>query len=370
MGSIYNGAEVTIVAVAGRDPSYGLPGVRSARRLATSFSFGLLNMTNVDWDTRRAIETSKWASRGWTLQEELLSRRCLYFTEREVVFSCKTGLIYEKTWLPTSSRGTRWPEGYFNATPQTVLQAYSRRRLRCEEDTLHAISGVLDWITGDQLRLSHLWGVVFELPSCQKIDKGFDIGLRWHSLKRGRRKPGFPSWSSLGWHAEVYYSQRLGLDCLLEVWIDDSYRIFNSLTPVQLKVLREQPTHTSQCLQITAPTFRVPVEYWEEVPACLIELEDVEFWFQPMWDAAPSSQDILCTILQESRSVLLLQPKDDVDGVFERVGLFEVFSVCWFHLRAKPDWSLSVEQMRDLWQDLMRYRDGRIPMEMTTFILA
>lgn len=35
-----------------------------------------------------ALEVPTWDTRGWILQERLLSRRCLYFTDRYVYFQC------------------------------------------------------------------------------------------------------------------------------------------------------------------------------------------------------------------------------------------------------------------------------------------
>jgi hypothetical protein len=35
------------------------------------------------------IQSSAWITRGWTYQEAVLSRRCLFFTDEQVYFVCK-----------------------------------------------------------------------------------------------------------------------------------------------------------------------------------------------------------------------------------------------------------------------------------------
>jgi hypothetical protein len=66
MNLIYYGAAVTIIAAAGNDVNWGLPGVGARPRVAqpsiiidgTTWVSGL-------WDTDRLIERSVWATRGW-----------------------------------------------------------------------------------------------------------------------------------------------------------------------------------------------------------------------------------------------------------------------------------------------------------------
>jgi hypothetical protein len=89
MDMIYQNTVVTIVAAAGKDPSYGLPGVSRrerrpqprARTRSTVFIDSLPN-------TNSLISNSHWASRGWTYQEAMLSRRRLAFTDEQVYFQC------------------------------------------------------------------------------------------------------------------------------------------------------------------------------------------------------------------------------------------------------------------------------------------
>lgn len=68
MGTIYAHAEVTLCAVMGSNPSYGLPGVGAGRRTPfTNATVGTIHLRH-EWDGTEEISRSMWASRGWTLQ--------------------------------------------------------------------------------------------------------------------------------------------------------------------------------------------------------------------------------------------------------------------------------------------------------------
>lgn len=92
MDRIYRGADLTIIAAAGYDEHFGLPGVgttsRKKQRVVELDSCTILS-TGPDpiFETQR----SRWWSRGWTFQESLLSRRRLIFTEHQSWFECAQG---------------------------------------------------------------------------------------------------------------------------------------------------------------------------------------------------------------------------------------------------------------------------------------
>ncbi|KAK7972669.1 HET-domain-containing protein [Apiospora saccharicola] len=92
MGQVYYQAFLTIIAVAGTDPSYGLPGVSRAR------VFDIDNVVTPEYtlmpvpdDPGPYIEKSIWSTRGWTYQERHLSRRCLFFTGAQICYECLNG---------------------------------------------------------------------------------------------------------------------------------------------------------------------------------------------------------------------------------------------------------------------------------------
>lgn len=49
---------------------------------------GTVDMSRTPSPLHFALEASRWDTRGWTFQERMLSRRCLYFSERYVYFQC------------------------------------------------------------------------------------------------------------------------------------------------------------------------------------------------------------------------------------------------------------------------------------------
>ncbi|KAI0118829.1 heterokaryon incompatibility protein-domain-containing protein [Nemania sp. FL0031] len=102
MDHIYENATLTIVALAGSDDTYGLPGLgtepvvpRNEPLQANLAGHTLLSLSP---DILTSVEKSEWASRAWTFQEALLSKRCLLFTPDQVYFICRT--TYWSEFLP------------------------------------------------------------------------------------------------------------------------------------------------------------------------------------------------------------------------------------------------------------------------------
>lgn len=88
MDQIYQGADITIVASAGPDPHYGLPGVQGTpRRRQLNLKAGKYIFASTE-NIREQVRNSTWNSRGWTYQEMLLSRRRLVFTDSQMYFQC------------------------------------------------------------------------------------------------------------------------------------------------------------------------------------------------------------------------------------------------------------------------------------------
>jgi hypothetical protein len=90
MWSIYRGAYVTLIALSGRSADAGLPGLTPNRRVQSQMScvigekrlFGLMpTLTQQIW-------MSPWGKRAWTLQEAILSPRCLYLSDHLNAVQC------------------------------------------------------------------------------------------------------------------------------------------------------------------------------------------------------------------------------------------------------------------------------------------
>ena len=100
MDDIYAQASLTIINAAGADARDFLPGVReqSARETQEPFDFKgstlVRRLDPIDSESRgNWLGDSVWLTRGWTLQEGLLSQRALIFTAEQVYWQCQ-----DATW--------------------------------------------------------------------------------------------------------------------------------------------------------------------------------------------------------------------------------------------------------------------------------
>ncbi|KAF2188237.1 hypothetical protein K469DRAFT_768713 [Zopfia rhizophila CBS 207.26] len=90
MDIIYHEAAATLIATASENSSQGLPGVSDTlREYQVCADVGYMHLLWTFGDPIELIRKSKWMTRGWTYQEGLLSRRCIYFTHQQVYFECQ-----------------------------------------------------------------------------------------------------------------------------------------------------------------------------------------------------------------------------------------------------------------------------------------
>lgn len=176
MGSIFGGAEVTIQAAAGTDCHYGLFAERSWKSQSTAklkckvvqgMDQQCFIRGPIERDTGEAIN-----SRGWTLQESILSPRLLTFGATEMSAECRTSYWNE------SGRPSHNVQGLENVFPRPVRRKasfdlnteggvseqtnstaslskawrrltihYCRRHLTYGRDKLPAISGLAWWFS-------------------------------------------------------------------------------------------------------------------------------------------------------------------------------------------------------------------------------
>ncbi|KAK3493680.1 heterokaryon incompatibility protein-domain-containing protein, partial [Neurospora crassa] len=162
MGKIYSLSALTIIAAAGNDAEYGLPGVSSPPTLQplwTTIRSGKREMPVIYFEPpNKDILRSTWNSRGWTYQEALLSRRRLVFTDRHVYFQCESmqsigGLpSRHPDELPLPADGSAvfpfrryygtslWGEDFI----WDLINEYAKRTLSFEQDSIHAVQGILE----------------------------------------------------------------------------------------------------------------------------------------------------------------------------------------------------------------------------------
>jgi len=220
MHHVYMCAKMTIVAAAGPDANAGLPAVCGSR-IVSQYSenvFGLNIITSQRY-LLAYLDLSTWIKRAWTLQEHVLSKRLLVFTESLVFFQCQEGTWREDIVLEscksqvdlseeTSSNNqypTPWMEGENSTyTYEALVQTLLTRKISYEEDILRAFTGIM------QCLVPKIGQCLSGLP-----EKYFGRALCWHADVRFpvNRRRGFPSWSWAGWkfgENEQVYFQGLG----------------------------------------------------------------------------------------------------------------------------------------------------------------
>ena len=256
MSTIYQQAELTIVAACGANAAHGLAGVGVSRTTTQSFQYGQYRFAKLNDPQVNASESSAWNTRGWTLQESWLSRRILCFTESQCYWECRGTCIsedldhHETAWterrpeepqkhLATGPRnrnefrllksGNEKLARYIYET-QRVVGLFTRRQLTLNSDTLTAISGVLsvahnDLFTPEEAQKRLKPGFLLGLPIF--FGQGEDDPIRKITLIAAltwyheggsasqwlwaadrdwpQRRRNFPSWTWAGWKGRTEF---------------------------------------------------------------------------------------------------------------------------------------------------------------------
>ncbi|RYP91357.1 hypothetical protein DL770_002497 [Monosporascus sp. CRB-9-2] len=245
MDRIYAEAALTIVAAGGDDANAGIsglhPGSRNIRQQTARYSaeFTLVSLLP-DW--QGVVDGSTWNSRGWTYQERVLSRRCLFFTNDTVYFHCSRAIWGEdyhaetpllehcapmfdielsRSWQPPKfsrrgnhrlsrggsvdgdrKTGTSPTKDWFDEYSK-VMAEYTSRDLTNATDRVRAVGGVLNLYCS-----LYMCNFICGIP-----DSYLEAGILWQpteALKRAvddqpNGRPLFPSWSWAGWIGGVRY---------------------------------------------------------------------------------------------------------------------------------------------------------------------
>ena len=179
MGTIYARSTITIIAAAGEDAEYGLPGV-GLRARNPQLRTDSVGVCTGDWLSRPLIayhvptEDIKWFlwnTRGWTYQEALLSRRRLVFTDNFIFFQCQN-MVYEESQV-TSRPGLGRTYGdlvfphlqHFedHIAGLSAINEFSKRDLSFDRDALDAVSGILNIYRSQSTRDSGV-AVLYGVP--------------------------------------------------------------------------------------------------------------------------------------------------------------------------------------------------------------
>ncbi|KAF6813369.1 tol protein [Colletotrichum musicola] len=245
MDFVYQNAALTIVAASGEDETCGLPGVSTERssRQAT-IPHERFKLKPALPSPRGGILSSRWATRGWTYQEAVLSSRRLIFTESQLYFECGSMNCYESLhisfddlyrkrrqhlddYIGRSLFGSEFLAPEVAAESNTTrldkflaytdcAEQYSKRVLSFDEDGLNAFGGIIKrFESAPVFPIRQLWGVPFFHPKDDVSPPVGDVdhlgyfmaALSWrHELyKPTRRRKQFPSWSWAGWEGSVFW---------------------------------------------------------------------------------------------------------------------------------------------------------------------
>jgi hypothetical protein len=236
MHRIYSTAYATIVQHSGDDASSGLPGVRKDTRsmLATeAFPRGRAMIAVENFSVPGVLQESVHSTRGWTMQEVLVSNRCLHFFNKQLTFVCaeeyvqdwrsvdlnaasedihRTKLSKDVLWqmnplAESTELDITGPHGfhakwlrYFGIYAR-IMSDYTTRRLSYESDILHAFHGLSSAL--NRLGAGRFF---YGLPSAS-----FDHALLWlpaspMQRRQSTRETTLPSWSWAGWSGRSTYN--------------------------------------------------------------------------------------------------------------------------------------------------------------------
>lgn len=232
MDRIYGGALVTIVAASGthlNEPITGVSTTRSVSQLAERVTSDPVVNVLLPMQSAGYPDLNPWASRAWTLQEKLLSKRLLIFHDGVVDFRCPYGTMHEDMsamdadtrlpavgWLSlantslfseikTGSYGRSGPRllrSSIFADYAGLIQEYTPRQMTNPIDAINAVMGMLKILIANQQNPQGRKRLLNGLP-----EEFFDQALHWQcAAKEGvrlrlRKDRRFPTWSWAAWEA-------------------------------------------------------------------------------------------------------------------------------------------------------------------------
>ncbi|KAF7548915.1 hypothetical protein G7046_g8504 [Stylonectria norvegica] len=175
MGSVYKNADITIAAMSAKDSSIGCFSSRNAQKIRPCWNGMLHGSVPVFLRPRRDVVSQTFAqlrptleagalvTRGWTLQEQILSRRVLWYHDNTLYWSCPTNEACEQ--VPEGISGDQFKgmnywlvvqqaiHGIVDLSqPQVVNSIYaawyrltmefSGRQLTFDKDRVYALAGL------------------------------------------------------------------------------------------------------------------------------------------------------------------------------------------------------------------------------------
>jgi hypothetical protein len=218
MDFIYSKAYLGIITIPASAASSPIPGVQKGTRYQSkdySSSSGM-KVEIIQLDFYRTLYISTYEQRGWTYQERIMPKRCLFFTNHKVFFVCHLG-TKDATFYAESKPEDGVRKDHNNDTISQfnsfrlsgsndlnvilpgvwlAIEHYTSRQLLYSFDTLNAFPGIMS-IAGNMFGLTFIYGL---------LEQSFDAALLWFpQVSSSKRNPDVPSWSWAGWIGEVAF---------------------------------------------------------------------------------------------------------------------------------------------------------------------
>jgi hypothetical protein len=222
MADIYSNAFVTISAVSAKGVTEGFKPQEVDRIRGKGFCYTKPDFPQNDDNTiymfpEREKQIDILRTRGWTLQEQRLSRRRLSFANNGVEWDCQRYHITNiYPWGHKTE--TRSTSGLFNSEPNVrnlrilwanIVSDYSSRALTKEEDRLPALSGIANKMQSS-LMTEYVAGIWY----------GYTLeGILWRTRRGFHHRPKTyiaPSWSWASIIGQVWWHAPLEDDMLRE----------------------------------------------------------------------------------------------------------------------------------------------------------
>lgn len=225
MDKIYSSALLTICVIDGSSMFSGTPGVNeplwSRYQVVTDTEHDRYMFTRFHC-TNKVLEASDWAKRAWTFQEGELSTRRLCFSNEGIFLLCKEEVFHDVLELDESddrikgrfdTGGIHYLALGFDLDMQCwgfdtyarMAASYSHRSMTFPSDTYDAITGAIQRMA-ENLGKSFVAALpVHDLCNALLWFNHYNSFGPSSGHAEGRRRPGFPSWSWLGWEGPVEY---------------------------------------------------------------------------------------------------------------------------------------------------------------------
>ncbi|KAF2135479.1 uncharacterized protein K452DRAFT_239292 [Aplosporella prunicola CBS 121167] len=212
MNLIYSHPSFTIVACEGSDAKYGLPGLSRKRMPELKLPWGNIELIEQPQTLYNSLTWSIWNSRAWTYQEAIFSKRLLFFRNTSAAFECTSSKALNEAGKAGDGTGHVFGRqrdlgfDFFRA-----VNGYSSRDISNDEDVLHAFSGIINYLYGDQ----HIYGMPL---------REFDAAVLWvdfqciHVHRTTQGEDMFPTWSWASLHGSKYIIDDIDIGASLASW--------------------------------------------------------------------------------------------------------------------------------------------------------